>query len=201
MKSKLKYILFAALLTGIFIGCDDDTDLPPYNALDLAQDFDTGTDNTLLVIDGWKNYASEGSALWKTQIYQSDGYAEFNPFGSGDASNVGWLISPAFTLAENNNTFARFRASQSFVSSTSNTLEALVSTDYDGTNVEAATWVPLHPNVPTSALDYYEYVDSGELSLSAFSGTAYIAFRVTGSGTNTALDGAYQVDSFRIYTK
>jgi hypothetical protein len=201
MKNNIKLLFLGALCTAVFTGCEENTELPAHPTYKAVEDFNEGADNTLLVIDGWKNYASAGSTLWKQQVFHDDGYAEFNPFGSGDASNIGWLISPMVELAENNSDFLRFKASQSFLTSADNKLEVFVSTDYDGTNVEAATWVALNPNVPVSSLPYFQYVDSGELPLSAFSGQAYIAFKVTGSGTNTALDGAYQVDSFRLYTK
>ena len=48
---------------------------------------------------------------------------------------------------------------------------------------------------------YFEFIKSGEIDLSAYKGNINIAFKVKGSGTNNALDGSYQVDAIRIYTK
>jgi hypothetical protein len=200
MKSKFRYIIFAALSVGI-LSCDDDTDLPVYNPLDYAQDFNEGNDNTILAIDGWKNYAEAGSAVWKIQQYSNNGYAEFTSYQSGDATNVGWLISPAIALEADNDKTLRFEVSQSFVSSTANKLEVLVSTNFDGTDVAGATWTVVNADIPGTDAVYFEFQDSGEIDLSGFSGNAYVAFKVTGSGTNTSLDGSYQIDSFRIYTK
>lgn len=195
--------MFAALTVASFTGCDDDTDIPSYTPLVLAEDFVGGTDNTTLVIDGWLNYASEGSAVWKYQEYSGDGYAEFTSYNSGDAVNVAWLISKKVELPEGVEAFTRFRASQSFLTDPDlNKLEVFVSNDFDGTNVEAATWHELNPTaLPTPDLDYYQYVDSGAMSLAGYTGNVYVAIRVTGSGTNTSLDGSYQIDNFRIYTK
>jgi hypothetical protein len=200
MKSNLRYILFTALSVVAF-SCDDDTDLPAYTPLDFAEDFNEGADNTLLAIDGWKNYAEAGTAVWKNQQFSNNGYAEFSSFQSGEATNIAWLISPAIALEEDNDKTLRFQVSQSFVSSTANKLEVLVSTNFDGTNVTGATWTALNANIPGTDAEYFLFQDSGEIDLAGFSGNAYVAFKVTGSGTNTSLDGSYQIDSFRIYTK
>lgn len=198
--NKLKSIVFVALCAGVLSSCvkDDDFELPDYQALTLAEDFN-GDDNTLLVIDGWINYAEQGTAKWKIQEYSGNGYAEYTSYQSGDATNVGWLISPSIAVEENNDKTLRFEVSQSYVSSTANKLEVLVSTNFDGTNVAAATWTAVDANIPGTDATYFEFMDSGEISLSGFSGNVYVAFKVTGSGTNTSLDGSYQIDSFRIY--
>jgi hypothetical protein len=36
----------------------------------------------------------------------------------------------------------------------------------------------------------------GLIDVSSHTGTLYVAFKVVGSGTNTTLDGAYQIDDF-----
>jgi len=197
--NKIKYVLFAAMFAGILTGCVEDTELPAHTALVLGQDFDQGADNTLLEIPGWTNYAEQGTSLWKIQQFSGNGYAEFSSFQSGEATNVGWLISPAFTLEENNSRLLRFYVSQSFVSSTSNSLQVYISTNYDGTNVADATWTEVQANIPGTDAEYFLFQDSGEISLAGFSGDAHVAFKVTGSGTNTALDGSYQIDNVRVY--
>ena len=201
---KILTLRYAAVLTfsaALFTGCvsDEDTELPNYTPVVLGQDFNQGADNTVLEIEGWLNYAQEGTALWEIQQFSGNGYAEFSSFQSPDATNIGWLISPAFTLEENNSRNLRFQASQSFVSSPANSLQVLVSTNFDGTNVEDATWTPVEANLPGTDAEYFEFLDSGAISLAGFSGTAYVAFKVTGSGTNTSLDGSYQVDNVRVY--
>ncbi|HEX9980638.1 MAG TPA: choice-of-anchor J domain-containing protein [Flavobacterium sp.] len=194
-----KYMLVGALSAGLFTACDTDTELPAYTPVVLGQDFNQGADNTLLDIPGWMNFAQEGTAKWKIQQFSGNGYAEFSSFLSAEAVNVGWLITPAFTLEEGNSKKLRFQASQSFVSSPANTLQILVSTNFDGTNVAAATWTPVDANLPGTDAEYFEFFDSGEISLAGFSGNTYVAFKVTGSGTNTSLDGSYQIDNVKVY--
>lgn len=199
--NKLKSILFLAIATGILTSCvnDDDTSLPNYEQLKYSQDFNEGADNTTLVTPGWVNFAQEGTAVWKIQQYSGNGYAEFSSFQSGNATNVAWLISPAIALEENNSNTLRFQVAQSYVTSAANKLEVFVSEDFDGTDVAGATWTAVNANTPGISATYFEFMDSGEISLSGFSGNVHIGYKVTGSGTNTALDGSYQIDNVRVY--
>lgn len=193
--------LFAIVAAGMFTGCvdDEDTQLPNYKPVIFGEDFEVNAaDNTLLVTPGWINFAEEGTALWKIQEYDSF-YAEFSAFTSGNAVNTAWLVSPSFTLGTHPGEKLVFQSSQSYVTSAANTLEVLISTDFDGTNVTAANWEVLNANFPTAANKYFEYVKSGQIDLSAYSGKANIAFRYKGSGTNTALDGSYQIDQIRVF--
>ena len=117
-----KLVLVAALTAIMAVGCvgTDDTSLPHYEILPLSQGFDRDVnynalrDNTLLEIPGWYNFAQTGSALWKIQVYQGNGYAELTTFQSGDAVNVSWLVSPEFIPEEKHSTLV-FRVAQSYV--------------------------------------------------------------------------------------
>jgi hypothetical protein len=64
-------------------------------------------------------------------------------------------------------------------------LTILASTDYDGTNFETATWTELSATLPTSGNANYEWVESGEISLSQFTGNVAIAFKYVGSDTES----------------
>lgn len=181
---------------------EDDIKNPDFNPLVFSEDFSKGAvDNVVLNLEGWSNIAEVGTAKWKTQIFSSNPYAEFSSFQSNDAVNVGWLISPAINMDTTEGEILQFQASQSFVSSSANSLEVLIATNYTGTNLTTANWQPVNANLPTTSSPYFEFIKSGEIDLSAYKGNINIAFKVKGSGTNTALDGSYQVDAIRIYTK
>jgi hypothetical protein len=94
-----------------------------------------------------------------------------------------------------------FQSSQSYVSAAANKLEVLISNNFDGTNVTAATWTPITATLPTTTSPYFEFIKSGEIDLSQYTGNISIAFKVTGSGTNTTLDGSYQIDDIRVFNK
>ena len=201
MKNNIKTLFFAALTAVFASGCtgEDDQLLPSYAPLIISENFEVGADESLLVTEGWTNYAVTGNAKWKIQRYSDNGYAEFNPYQSGDVTNVGLLISPPVTLSEGNNNNLVFQSSLSFVTSPANKLEVVISTDFDGTNAGTATWTPLEATFPAIGTANFKFVRSGVVSLSAYSGIIHIGFRVTGSGTNAALDGGYQVDNVIIY--
>lgn len=202
-----KTMFFSFIAAGLLSACvkdDEDTSLPNYTPVIFGEDFETNAvDNTILATPGWTNFAEVGSMKWKIQEFDSF-YAEFSPFVSSppppgaESVNIGWLISPTITLGTHPNERLVFQSSQSFVSNPANTLEVLISTNFDGTNVTAATWQPLEATFPTTATEYYLFVNSGEIDLSQYSGKANIAFRYTGSTSNTQLDGSYQVDFVRV---
>lgn len=201
-KNFLKYMLLLAFPIGLLTSCvsDDDTSLPNYSPIILGEDFETNAvDNTILTIDGWDNYAEAGTAKWKFQYYSSNNYAEFTSFQSGDASNIAWLISPAVDMDAHEAEKLVFQVSQSYVTSTLNKIEVLISSNYDGTNPTTATWTTLPANLPPTTATYFKFMDSGFIDLSSYTGKINIAFKVTGSGTNTTLDGSYQIDNFRVF--
>lgn len=197
--NKLTTLLFASLSIGIFSSCvnDDDTVLPEFKALILGENFSEGADNTLLEIEGWTNFAETGTVRWTNQTYSGNGYAEFTSFQSGQASNIGWLISPAINLDAQEGEKLVFQAAQAYVDNTANTLEVLISTDFDGENVTTASWQTLNATLPTTASTRFAFINSGTIDLSRITGTAHIAFRVKGNGTT--LDGTYQIDNVRVY--
>lgn len=137
--------------------------------------------------------------MWREKIFSGNGYAEFSAFG-GQALNKAWLISPALDFTGYTNKSVQFKIAQHHldVDFPNNGLEVLVSTNFDGTNVLAATWVAVPANIPTTSTAWYAFLGSN-VDLSSYSGTIHVAFKFTGSGTNTTLDGAFQVDDFKAF--
>ncbi|MHA7942672.1 DUF5689 domain-containing protein [Formosa sp. 3Alg 14/1] len=177
----------------------------PLNADDFTiifeETFNDAVDEDILDTEGWINFAERGQVLWTEQIYSKNGYAEFGTFGATDTQNLAWLVSPGINMDEQDNEFLNFKMGQHHITSVRNTIEVLVSTDFNGTDVLNATWTEIEAKVPTKYDEWYAFKDSGLIDISQFSGTLYVAFRVTGSGTNEALDGSYQLDDFRVLTE
>lgn len=204
MKTNNFLTILGCIIFLLVISCspEDDIKNPDLNPLVFSEDFSKGAvDNAVLNLEGWNNIAEVGTAKWKTQIYSGNPYAEFSSFQSGDVVNISWLVSPVINMDSYKGEILQFQASQSFVSSSANSLELLIATNYNGTNLTTANWEPVNANLPTTSSPYFEFIKSGEIDLSAYKGNINIAFKVKGSGTNTALDGSYQVDAIRIYTK
>ncbi|HLA54565.1 MAG TPA: choice-of-anchor J domain-containing protein [Flavobacterium sp.] len=201
--SKFKSLLFFASVVALFTGCtkDDDFVVQDFTPISFAEDFSAGAiDNTILDTPNWENINEIGSAKWTEQIYSGNAYAEFSGYQSGDAINVGWLVSPAINMDLHEGEKLQFLSSQSYVTSGANSLEVLISTDYAG-DVATATWTNIDANLPLTTSTYFEFLPSGEIDLSGYTGTVYLAFKVKGSGTNAALDGGYQIDNIRITYK
>lgn len=165
------------------------------------EDFDSGTDNTNLDFSGWVNYAEVGSELWTEQVFSGNGYTEFSGYRTGDDVNVGWLVSPSIDLSQYSQVFVNFLLAQHHLDSDANTLGVFVSTDFDGTDVTAANWQSVSVNLPSQSDSWYQFKDAGLVDLSPYSGTLYVGFKYTGSGTDTDLDGAYMVDDFKFLVK
>lgn len=203
MKKIFIYSLLALVNFTAFVSCTEESDVeyPKVKTTLFVENFTDNTDGQILNSTGWTNYAQAGTKKFTEEVYSGNGYAEFTSFSSGQASNVAWLISPAFDMDKQDGEKLVFQAAHAFLTSTDNTLELMVSTDYDGNiaNFNQSSWLTVPAKTPKSTDDFYEWVNSGEIDLSHFNGTMYFAFKVRGSGTNTNLDATYQIDNIRLY--
>ncbi|MFN8295036.1 MAG: DUF5689 domain-containing protein [Chitinophagales bacterium] len=146
----------------------------------ISENFNAASTSGNLSIAGWVNYSTAGSKYWYA-TGSSNKNARMSAFGSSDASNVGWLITPSFNLDGSTNENLTFR-SDVFSPAGSTILEILYSTNYSGSGdptAGGATWTLLGnvPNVDGSWTD-------NNISLNSLTGTIYIAFRYTGSGAS-----------------
>ncbi len=206
MKNKFKTGILFALFVTLLTSCSKDTDLPSLRVPFFKEDFQQVTNNTNLDITGWTNFAESGTWLWREKTFYdsatktTNGYAEFSAFNSNAAVNKVWLVSPAINMDQYENDKLLFSVAQHHldVDSPGNSLEVFISTDYDGTNVLAATWKPIPANIPKKADAWYKFFKT-TVDLSSYKGDIYVAFKFTGSGTDTTLDGAFQIDNFYVY--
>lgn len=192
-----------ALVTLVFTGCTEESDIVNKQTKRtlFVENWDDNTDGQILNTAGWTNYAQQGTRSYTEQVFSDNGYAEFTSFGSGQALNVAWLISPPFDMDAQQGETLVFQSAHAFLTSPDNTLELMVSTDYDGNiaNFNQASWVNVPVTTPTPLNDFYEWVNSGEADLSGFEGTLYFAFKAKGSGSNTNLDATFQIDNIRLF--
>jgi len=163
------------------------------------EDFQAAVDNTNFNFPDWTNVAVSGTKLWREEAFGGNGYAEYSSFGSGNALNVAWLVTPPINMDEHTGEVMTFRTAQHHldVDSPGNALEVFVSSNFTG-NPATATWIPVTVTLPTQATPWYEFVSSGGVDLSSYTGTLHIGFKFTGSGTDLTLDGAFQIDDLRV---
>lgn len=202
MKNIFKTILLVIVSAGMFSSCvnDDDFEIPPFRPLIFSESFPEENINFNANFDfpGWVNFAETGSKVWIERDFDGSGYIQFSSFQSGDASNIGWAITPPINLDLSENEVLSFNSASNFVDNPANKLEVFISTDFDGTNVLTATWIPLDAVVADNTTNDYLYIPSGNIDISTYSGTIYIAFKATGNGTT--LDGLFQVDDVKVFS-
>ena len=169
----------------------------------FEDDFESYPNNSSIT-GVWNNFIEAGSKEWKiktTTDSQNQGskIAQIGAYNSGDPSNIAWLISPPINLDSQSIEFINFQSSNSF--SDNSNLELLISTDWNATNsgVISATWSALPGIIVSDSESYQNWIDSSFVDLSAYSGTAFIAFKYTGGGTNNS--GTFEIDNFQVITQ
>lgn len=150
--------------------------------------------------NGWTNYMEAGTKDFHAynDSYSIGQSARIGSYQSGDVSTITWMISPSIDMDAQAGEVLSFQTSNSF--SDGSTLEALISTDWDGTpaGVTSATWTTLPGTIVADAEFYQNWVGSGAIDLSGYAGTAHIAFKYVGSGSS-GFDGTYEIDEIKIF--
>lgn len=170
----------------------------------FEETFETMTNNGFVTGNGWTNYAEAGTYKWKIKTTTDSGnsgskVAWMGAYHSGSLVNIAWLISPAINLDAQDLEFVNFESSNDFADNSK--LELLISTDWDGNEatITSSTWTTLPGTIVSNSEFYQNWVDSGLIDLSSYSGTAYIAFRyIGGDDANDTIDGNFEIDNFKV---
>jgi len=167
----------------------------------FSEDFQTVKNNVNFVLPGWSNIVEKASKIWKSMLYAGNGYAEFNTTSTTAAENVAWLVSPKINMTAYKNAVLSFRSAQHDlkVDSPLNSLEVYISTNFDGSSITKAKWTKLEARFPTLLTPSRQFISSGGVDLSAYSGNVNIAFKYIGSGKDKTLNGAFMVDDVKIF--
>lgn len=172
----------------------------------LLETFETQSTTGPITIPGWFVGAEVGSKVWEGRIFNSNLYAQMSAFSSGENVNTGWMVTKAVNLGTATTKTLTFETIAGFHNGA--TLKVLASTNYTGTGnpwAAGVTWTDLSaqatfsPGLPSGYPS--SFTPSGNVSLNAFSGTIYIAFKYEGGDpTGTANDKTttWQVDNIKI---
>lgn len=142
-------------------------------------------------MNGWTFVSVDGEMEWTVANHQGNHYAYANGYSGGSAhANEDWCISPAFNLNAYSNPVLTFSTAKNY---TGPDIEVFFSNNYNGTNPSAATWQPLTCAISTGS---WTWVESGDIDLSAFSGTeCYIGFKYTSTDEEAA---GWEVDDIML---
>ncbi len=169
----------------------------------------------IVTIPGWTNAAQAASELWTSRIFSGNKYAYMSGFGTGQSAVTTWLVTKAVALTGTTKTLT-FKTLQGFIltatpggTNVEAALKVLVSTNYTGTGNPWAAGVVwndltsqavLSPGSTTSSFPS-SFTNSGNISLNAYTGTIYVAFRYQGAdpaGTASDKTSAWEVDDIKV---
>jgi hypothetical protein len=153
----------------------------------VNEPFDNITNSAAFAATGWTNVAVKGTRIWLGKIFNADKYVQATSFNSNDPEEEMWLITPPIDLSTNKT--LNFRTAMAFY--THDGLSVMMSTNFDGTNVGAATWTPLTATLANAGSGNDTWVPSGPVALPN-APKAYIGFKYVGNKT------AGQTTSFRV---
>ena len=167
-------------------------DPPTGNEL-LNESFDGISQYEVIDLADWYNIAEVGSDAerWFGNEFNDNKYAEASAYESADSENIIWLISKAIDLSEA--TTINFESAQHHWAHDG--FSVWVSDDFDGSNIEDASWIEISCNLPGQTNDWYDMVPSGNIDLTDYisTGSVHVGFRYEGtSGGNTT---GYQLDN------
>ncbi|MBK8610163.1 MAG: choice-of-anchor J domain-containing protein [Chitinophagaceae bacterium] len=199
---------------------DDAYDCPLPAGTLLFEDFESLATTTTfpynpVILPGWTNLAQAASEKWTARTFSANKYAYMSGFGTGQNTVTNWLVTKGVPLTGTTKTLT-FKTIQGFILTTTPggtpvqaALKVLVSTNYTGTGNPwdpGVTWTDitaqaaLSPGSTTSTFPS-SFTNSGNISLNAYSGTIYVAFRYEGAdpaGTGSDKTSAWEVDDIKI---
>jgi hypothetical protein len=167
----------------------------------FAEDFESAAVNIDLQLNGWRNLPETGTVKFQVKQASNNKYTEISAFASGQAAVGSWLVSPPVNLSNSANEVLNFSSRDGFDNGA--TLQVYVSSNYDGGNTPwKAKWTLLKAvfSKGTQA-GPSAWVASGNISLSGYSGSVYLAFRYEGADPGSAADKrttTFQLDNIRI---
>lgn len=189
--------LSEAKMDGARCGGGGGGSLTPVDKVDEA--FTSVTTDVDINLSGWSNIAEAGTRKWQGKIFSGNGYAQASGYNSNLTSMVTWLITPPVKMDVAK--ILRFKTAKSFwAHGNNNPLTVLVSSNFDGTNIAAATWTPINARLATQTDADNAWIESGDIDLSMFipEGKIAVAFKYIGSNT---LSTSFRIDDVYIGTQ
>jgi len=155
----------------------------------INETFDSSTPEADYELNGWLNANRQGERYWIGKEYTSENnkYLQFSGYGATYSTLESWLVTPGVTATTAKK--LSFRTKTGYYKH--DALTVYISTDFDGSNSNlfSSTWTDITSSatIATGPSDAYgSWVISGDIDLSAYSGTIYVLFKYTGdNSTNT----------------
>ncbi len=161
----------------------------------IDEDFESGANNQDLALTGWTNIAVKGSRLWRYKEFDGNVYVQATAFNDTAPEMESWIVTPGIQLDAPK--VASFQSAQAFF--THNAMSVWISSDFvcDPAN---ASWQPLNCTLAGTGEANYEFISSGDIDLSGFSGKVFIGFKYVGDG-GAGQTVSYQIDNLVVKNK
>lgn len=156
-------------------------------AANVNENFSAAADNVNIAFNCWINTAQVGTRVWRGEDLSGDLSAQATAFGSGNSSDVAWLITPVVNHTPGMT--LSFRSQRGFGDAGHDGLSVFVSTNYNIANLATANWVSVPAALAISGTPDQQWVPSGNVDLSTvlpagYTGPFVVGFKYTGSDTN-----------------
>ncbi len=178
----------------VFGGGADEVKLPT----EINDDF-VGYEKYAKEFAGWQNVCVKGDAPWSARDFNSNVYVQCTANNtSGEIDS--WLISQQIDLSQCENPALAFDVCLGYLKGDA-ALQVYYSEDYDGEDVEGATWVELTNNYafhkPSGTYGTLSPAGIGTLTFAEGSAKkVYIAFRYTGLAPDSTT--TFQIDKVQL---
>lgn len=145
-------------------------------------------------LKGWSTVTASGNKTWTLQTLNGNTFAVCTGYKgtSGAAGFDAWLITPALDVDNMRHKNLSFTSGVGYTGD--GILEVYVM---DNANPATATLTRLSPDIPPPTGSWSEFIPSGRVDLSPFSGIIHIGFRYT-AGSAAFGYTTYRVDDIRI---
>lgn len=169
----------------------EDPSSGPVNSID--QTFDASTE----IPAGWTQVQIAGDKKWYIPSFNGNNYAAMTGY-KGTAPFDSWLMTPGIEIEKCESKILTFDTQAKGNGAKTTVFEVYVLDNADPAKATVKT--RLNPTLATAPDDVYSsWTASGNLDLSAFKGTVYIAFRYY--ATQDANYGTWCVDNVRLNVK
>jgi hypothetical protein len=160
---------------------------------EIDESFDSILDNQDVTLAGWANIAVKGNRLWRGKVFSGNHYAQATSFGDTQAEMEAWLVTPAIQL----DVAKKITFESAYAFFIHNGLTVWISSNFNGTDVSAASWQQLTPVIAVSTDAENAFIPSGNIDLSSFSGPVRIGFKYVGSGPGGQTT-SFRVDNIKV---
>ncbi len=160
----------------------------------VDEDFQNGSNNDAVQINGWTNAVIKGTRSWQFKEFQSNVYVQATAFNDASAEMETWLVTPLIEITDQTKILT-FETAKAFY--THDGFTAWVSSDFECEPTDAV-WATLGATLAGSGDDDNAWIPSGDIDLSPFIGQKVaIGFKYVGSGTG-GQTGTFRVDNIKL---